>query len=315
MKKTAQIITMLCVLSFLTLSVQAGLCLWEVESSKSKVYLLGSIHIMPKDTYPLNEQIEKAFTASDILVVELDPQNVDQAEMNTLVMETGLYPKETTLQSKIPESLFKTLTEKFKTFGMTPEQFNRFKPWLAGLTLNMLALKQVKIEKAQGIDLHFINKAKAREKEMPILELEKPVTQLTALSSMPEDIQSKFLQSCVDDFDKVQEEFGKVLAAWKKGDTDSLDKLARQKIKDMEAELPGIITYYNALFPEREKEMLKKIATYLEDEKKQTYFVIVGAFHLVGDDGMLQALKDMGYTIRQLPAIQPVQEKEVAMAR
>ena len=179
----------------------------------------------------------------------------------------------------------------------------------------MLALKQVKIEKAQGIDLHFINKAKAREKEMPILELEKPVTQLTALSSMPEDIQSKFLQSCVDDFDKVQEQFGKVLAAWKKGDTDSLDKLARQKIKDMEAELPGIMTYYNALFPEREKEMLKKIATYLEDENKQTYFVIVGAFHLVGDDGMLQALKDMGYTIRQLPAIQPVQEKEVAMAR
>ena len=44
--------------------------------------------------------------------------------------------------------------------------------------------------------------------------------------------------------------------------------------------------------------MVEKIEGYLEED--ETYFVIIGAGHLVGKKGIIEILEDKGYTVKQL---------------
>jgi len=46
--------------------------LWKIQSKTNTVYVLGSLHYCKKEIYPLSEKIGKAFTESEILVVEAD---------------------------------------------------------------------------------------------------------------------------------------------------------------------------------------------------------------------------------------------------
>ena len=65
--------------------------LWKAQSGASTVYILGSIHLLKKESYPLSPKIETAFDRSDTLVVEANVQ--DQSKMNTqAIMEKGFYP-------------------------------------------------------------------------------------------------------------------------------------------------------------------------------------------------------------------------------
>jgi len=73
MRKLLIVVVFVCIILSLTNSLNSEIMMWEIENGSNQVFLLGSIHVMPEDAYPLDDQIEKAFESSDILVVELDP--------------------------------------------------------------------------------------------------------------------------------------------------------------------------------------------------------------------------------------------------
>ncbi|MGA2330770.1 MAG: TraB/GumN family protein, partial [Syntrophales bacterium] len=57
-------------------------------------------------------------------------------------------------------------------------------------------------------------------------------------------------------------------------------------------------TIYDKLIYKRNRNMAQKIEGYLKTNG--TYFVVVGAVHLLGDKGIIQLLKDKGYSVEQL---------------
>ena len=65
--------------------------LWEARSKTATVYLLGSLHLMKKEVYPLSEKIEKAFDRSEILAVEANINDIGHVNVMTL-MEQVFYP-------------------------------------------------------------------------------------------------------------------------------------------------------------------------------------------------------------------------------
>jgi uncharacterized protein len=296
-KRVLLIVVFVCLVITFTNLLNSEIMMWEVENGRNKVYLLGSIHVMPEDAYPLDEQIETAFEKSDILVVELDPANVVQEEMTNLIINTGLYPEETSLKAEIPTELYNSVVSKFQDLGMVEAQFSRFRPWFVSINLGLGALQKLEIESGTGIDIHFLDMA--HEKQLTILDLETPTAQLEALSSMPDSTQIDYLQYMLDDYDNINENFMEMLEAWKSGDTEKLNKSYRLKLKELESELPGLKEYYQKLLPDRDIKMVEQITVFLENEEEHTYFIIVGAFHLVGSDGMLQLLNDAGYDTKQ----------------
>ncbi len=276
----------------LTVLVGAENMLYETQDTPNKVYLLGSIHLMPEDAYPLDSALDTAFDESDVLVVELDASQIDQAELQTFLAQKAFLPIETQLSDLLAPKVFRSLTEKLEAIGIPQAQMNRFRPWFASMSLSAGILVKLGLKPELGIDMHFLNKA--HQKNMEILELETMMLQMEKLSSLPDSVQVDYLNYSIDDFDKIEDVFKELIQAWEIGDAKKLDELSRGKMKEEAEELPGIMLYYDKLFTEREGGMVDQIMQYANGDEKHTYFVIVGSFHLVGDDGIIQRLKDNG---------------------
>ena len=90
------VLLILCLIGFLSCPARASAqegksFLWRVRSNTSTLYLLGSIHFLKQENYPLNPGIEKAFAQSNFLVVEAnisDPTNLDPRD--TLVRKRSI---------------------------------------------------------------------------------------------------------------------------------------------------------------------------------------------------------------------------------
>jgi len=81
------------------------------------------------------------------------------------------------------------------------------------------------------------------------------------------------------------------MQAWRKGDADFVAKEFHDAFRDF----PSLAV---RLLDERNRNWIPKIEKYLESKKP--CFVVVGAAHLGGPNGVLALLKGRGYTIEQL---------------
>ena len=82
---------------------------------------------------------------------------------------------------------------------------------------------------------------------------------------------------------------------WRRGDAEGL---ARLVIEDELKKYPEFADLHRRMFDDRNRAMTGKV---LEMQQKGgTYFVVVGAGHLVGDQGIVAMLKERGQSPRQL---------------
>ena len=83
-----------------------------------------------------------------------------------------------------------------------------------------------------------------------------------------------------------------MIGAWREGNNDKLEKMF---IADMQAEAPEL---YDSLLLQRNLNWIPQIESMLRDA--DTEFVLVGAAHLVGDQGLLELLSQKGFQVKQL---------------
>ncbi|MCK4979777.1 MAG: TraB/GumN family protein [Candidatus Delongbacteria bacterium] len=284
------IILLLVAVFYLSAANDIGM-FWKVKDSKGndKVYLLGSIHVVPDDLYPLKKDIEVAFKASNYLVVEADVANIDMAKVQQLTMQHGMYSAGKDLKSAIPEDLYVKLAEELKKTGMfTIDLAAAMKPWLISLTLAQLQLMQMGLNMENGIDMHFLKLAKDKKE---ILELESAEFQIELLSSFSDELQIEFLKSAVEESPNMKEKFDNMLDAWRKGDTKKMVKVIKEEYKDK----PKLQPIYDKLIYDRNVTMTDKIEGYLKDKSDKKYFVVVGAGHLVDKGGIVNLLNKKGF--------------------
>ena len=271
--------------------------LWKVECSEgsAKIYLLGSVHIVPDSVYPLSDVIEDAFERSDYLVVEADMKNLDIAKTQMLMMQKGLYTDGRNLRSVLSEETYKKLEKAVEEIGMIPMmQLNMMKPWLVSLTLPQLMIVDQGLDPEKGIDMHFLSKAK--NAEMEILELESADFQMELLSGFDEKTQIAMLENTLEELPEFKEKFEKMVAAWSSGDIDKMEEII-EKEHGGKKEL-GV--FYDKLITERNHSMTEKVISYLESKDGKTYFVVAGSGHMVGKTGIVNQLKEKGYKITRL---------------
>ncbi|MCQ4087342.1 TraB/GumN family protein [Saccharibacillus sp. JS10] len=259
--------------------------LWEVKNEGATVYLVGSIHVADDSFYPLRKEFQQAFDAADYLGVEIDLSKT--AEVQPLLSELGMYPAGTTLQDHIPATTYKQLGNLLKKNGLQANAFDQFKPWLAETMLNNLKTSDSGYEASQGIDQHFIEQA--NERKLPILALESYRSQFSVFSGMSEQLQQRNLQAAITNFDTVVDGTDQLATMWKNGDEASLLALTDSISADPE--------YGKALLIDRNIGMAEKIDGYLRSGKNQTYLIVVGAAHYLGEDGVLKLLQNKGYTV------------------
>lgn len=265
--------------------------LWEAKSQSNTVYLLGSIHLATPEFYPLNKKFEEAFNKTNILVVEVNTNSVDQNEIREIMMQTGLYPQGGTLDAHISEHTYELAKERLQKLGLSPDQFRRYKPWFAALELSVLELRGLGFDPNYGIDKYFLDRAKGKKM---ILELETFDFQIKLFDSFSDYYQELFLFYTIVDLDIIEKEIQILIRAWACGDVEELESIVSRPI----LKYPQIEPIYEKLIYERNRSMLVKIEQYLS--MTEDYFIIIGAAHLVGEKGIIKLLKQKGYLLKQL---------------
>ncbi len=261
--------------------------MWEADSDSATVYLLGSIHVGQKSLYPLDKVMSDAFEHSDYLVVEVDMNKIDPFKL----MKRAYY-KNDSLKNHLSDTVYKVLKDEFDKANIQESFYAKMKPWFAVLTLMNLKMSAEGFDASSGIDMHFLNKAKGEQKQ--VLELETPEFQIDLLDSILGDMQDDFVLYSMEDIDSTNMQVDNMYDAWKSGDVAALDSIAFAQYDDM----PNAEEFKKAFVFDRNKKMAGKIKQFLKTGK--TYFVVVGAAHLIGDKGVVNLLrKENKYKIIQ----------------
>ena len=262
--------------------------LWKVQSSQNTIYLAGSIHVLQKHHYPLHQAFDDAFNESARVIFEVDPdgQSSPVAQMNML--RKGLYLNGETLPNVLSPGSYATAKANMTELGMHIEDFHRMKPWMAATAVMALELQKLGFESAYGVDRHFFEKAQAAGKD--IQGLETVEFQLDLFDKLPLLIQEQFLLQTLEDLKTLDTQVSEMVKAWKHGNVQELETL-----------LVGMGEYpelNQALVINRNKDWLPYIEQALQE--KEPVFIVVGALHLLGREGLVATLQQKGYIVQQL---------------
>jgi uncharacterized protein YbaP (TraB family) len=110
-------------------------CLWEVRGASNTVFLLGSMHLMKPDMYPLAEEIETAYKRSDTVVFETDIKAMESPEFAMKIMAQATYPEGDTLKKHLSAANYSMLASNLTGAVVGMEALGQFKPWMVAMTL------------------------------------------------------------------------------------------------------------------------------------------------------------------------------------
>ena len=267
---------------------------YKIHGGKSEVYLLGSIHMADISIYPLEEKIEDAFNKADYIAVEADVSNLE--DTTKYIQQKALFYDGTTIDKVLTPETFELYKEQVEQYGFEPEVYNVLKPWYAAMLLQNLSLQQHAYEAGLGIDLYFLLKSKNKK----VIEIEGVKFQIDLLDNFSPEIQEMFLLDIllsIQNNDEGQSQSTEVmqymLEVWRQGSEEELEKLVAVEGSEHYSEFSQLF------WIQRNKNMTKRIVEYLNDNNEKTYFVIVGAGHIVGNSGVVKELLDQGYTVSQ----------------
>jgi hypothetical protein len=271
-----------------TPSVQAHPALWTVHGPKATVYLLGSIHVLPKNLNWHTPQIDAALKSADVFVFEIPmDETQDKQRVQDFISRNGLLPAGMALPSMLNAEERQDYAAAVSLAHVPADNLSPMRPWLAALTLQAGLVLQQHLSPDDGLD-----------KQVYALALKKPGVSFRAFETleqqlkllMPED-QSLELQEFDSDLKEMLTETTEVhdlIAAWSKGDVKTLNAITNTGFKDNpRAE--------KVLFEDRNRAWVVQLKQMLAENR--TFFVTVGAGHLAGPLGVPALLRQEGYKV------------------
>lgn len=267
-----------------------ALPLWEVTGTRGHVQVLGSIHFLRPEDYPLPAAMTEAMDRADVLVMELDLDDLDPTTTAAAVAALARDPKGRGLHTLLGPDAWRADQDKARQLELDLMPLEPFEPWYAAVIVTQLRLAQLGFDPDFGVENRFL--AEARAKSRQIRGFETLEEQLGALDGLSPAAQAEFLANTLDEAAEAGDEVDRILAAWKAGDTAVLEKDLLKEVVDQ----PEL---YRRLVVERNRKFARGIAKLAREPGN--FLVIVGTLHLVGPDSVIRMLEAEGFTVRQVP--------------
>jgi len=266
---------------------------WSMKGEHNTVYLAGSVHALPKDHAEFPEQLERAYRASNVIVLEVDLDDMNPLDAVKFISTNGTLPSDKTLADVVGARQYERVTALAASLEVPETVIAKLEPWAAALILTQFALNKTGFDANLGIDMQITERARTDGK--PVEGLETVIDQLSVFDNRSFEEQTRFLLDSADDAPKLREDLQKLITAWRSGDLRALEKeFLKERKKSPEL--------YDALLGVRNRQWLPKIEALLKEDRD--VLVVVGALHFVGRDGLLSLLKKDGYKAVALPAVE-----------
>ena len=263
--------------------------MWKVEDSGgATAYLLGSLHVLTPEWYPLPEPINKAFAASKTLVEEVDIDETSDPTAMMAALAKAMLTDGRTLDQVVSPETFAEVKRRAEKSNLPMVALQRMKPWLVAITLMAPTLQAAGFKPELGIDRHFYDRAK--DSAMKREALETFTYQLDRFDQLSPKLQEELLKTTMDDLDTEVSGVKDMAQAWGFGNTEAIEKLTLSALQ----ESPEL---YQRLLVERNHNWVPRVEACLKEGR--ACFVVVGAAHLVGPDGLPTLLAKKGYKVAQ----------------
>lgn len=277
--------------------------LYEVskEGIDNKIYLFGSIHAADERAYPMQNKVMEVYNNSDYLAVELDLMAFKSdlsAQMEMLQM--FLCENGKTLKDYLSSEGYAIIVEYMKDNDIYISTYEMYRPAMIYSLLSNVTIEKSKLDSKKGIDMYFLSEAKKDKKE--ILEIESAQMQYNLLSSLPDELYELIILSYIEQEEQEISDLKELYEGWLSGDVKSLsssDDFDIDKIKvgkfEFDKEMELLNDFNNELINNRNDGMNSVIDNYFKEGKN--VFVVVGAAHVVGDNGLVNSLVKSGYNV------------------
>jgi uncharacterized protein len=261
-------------------------CIWKVTGpTGSTLFLGGSIHALRSTDYPLPSGYNRAFEASTRVALEVEPKALEGSSAGLL--KAGKYPKGDSLKNHVDPRTYDYLRRVFALLKVPEEKFSRYRPWLLVLLLDSPGMQDFSHD--LGVDEFITNRARANGKT--IVGLESADEHSSVFSGLTERQSEALLLVSFIPTGNTAGDRDRILSAWLRGDVETLARSTHAAYADFPA-------FGDRLLGMRNRRWVPKLEGYLKSG--QTYFVVVGAAHLGGGDGLLAMLRARNFKLEQL---------------
>ena len=263
--------------------------LWMAEGTSNHVYLLGSVHLLREQDHPLPRVIDEAYNEAETLYMELDMDDLDPLLMQATINRLGMLEEGTSLRDVMGEELYEEAMAVAVELEIPLEMLERTEPWFAAITVEQLALARIGFNPSYGVEMYLLKKASRDGKT--ILGFESVEQQLAYLDGLSLDAQLALLMQTLTESAAIREVMDDLILAWRSGDIDFLEQTLLDDVSGYPELYDTIVANRNRLWVDTIDELL---------EQGEDYLVVVGALHLVGEDGVPQLLRQRGVRITQM---------------
>ena len=266
--------------------------LWKVSDKDNTLYLLGSFHLLKSSDYPLSKDVDAAFADAESLVFEVTPAELsDPANASKMIAAANFNTSGQRLSTVLPAPVRDKLVARMgeAAFG----QLEQYEPWFVNLQMVLAVAAQMGFQFDQGLDNHLMRRA--QEAGKPTSGLESIDSQFKALDSAPMNEQVAGLQDLIDNPAEMPRMLDQMHGAWRMSDDVTLTTLMLQ---EMRSKTP---VTYQQMNVARNDAWLPRLRAMLDNGAKgDDKLVVVGALHLLGDDGLVRKLRASGYKVERV---------------
>lgn len=268
-------------------SLRADPAAWHVQADNgSQLWLLGSVHYLRPQDYPLPPIVDELYSQADALVMELDLDDLDPVATQAQFLGAAMLEPRRNLQQVLGEQTYQAAAAASQDLGFDLSLMAQFEPWLVAITLLDLGMVQLGFRPEHGLEQHLLRMA--GEDAKPVLGLEELSAQINVFDGLTDSEQRALLTQTLVELQTPGARMTELVNAWREG---RLDAMAGALMQDFDA-FPEL---YNALVVERNRSWISVLRDLLAEPTD--HLVIVGALHLVGKDSVIDLLRSGGLKV------------------
>ena len=258
-------------------------CLWRVTNAKAPFYLLGSIHILRPNDYPLAPVIDQAIQQSEQFYFEIQPDSFD--DFHKRVEGAMRLPPGVEIKDKVHAKTWNYLRTTARGGNF---EWVHYKAWaIAHYVLDYPTHDS--FSSNLGVDNYVYKKASQRGRSMRGLE---SAADHAAIYAGMNDVESEaYLLRAIVYADKREAQIRDDIGSWKVGNTAKLAAAEYPPLRDA----PGL----DARFLEwRNERWIPRVEDAIKSGRPT--MIVAGAAHFSGSRSVINMLRARGYQIDQL---------------
>ena len=260
---------------------------WRVTGAGAgELWLLGSVHYLRQEDYPLPPRIDALYRLADVIVMELDLDDLDALTVQGSFAGAGMLPPGSSLDTVLTPRVYALAEARAAELGLDLTLMAGFEPWLIAITLMDLGMNALGFNASQGLEQYLLRRANGDGKE--ILGLETLEDQIKVFDQLSVAEQEALLLQTLTELDSADDVMDELLDAWRDG---RLDTLASELTADFD-DFPNL---YQHLVIDRNERWLEGLEQLLNEAG--SYLVVVGALHLVGEGSVVELLAQRGLSV------------------